>query len=80
MDDSQNSQEMTEAEQVKAFRVQVDKLVVEAKRLARRFEGSRAYSLMFTHAELAKMYGRKRLEELGADFPAELADKSEKAA
>lgn len=69
--------EMTEQEQVKAFRVQADALMVEAKRLAGRFGGSRAYSLMFTHAELAKMYGGKRLEELGSEFPAELADKSE---
>lgn len=69
-------QEMTEQEQVKAFRVQADKLMVEAQRLAKRFNGSRAYSLMFTHAELAKMYGGKRLEEMGTEFPAELADKS----
>lgn len=68
--------EMTEVEQVKAFRVGADALMAEAQRLAKRFGGSRAYSLMFTHAELAKMYGGKRLEELGTEFPAELADKS----
>lgn len=76
MDEAQNSREMTEQEQVKAFRVKADALMVEAKRLADRFGGSRAYSLMFTHAELAKMYGGKRLEEMGTEFPAELADKS----
>lgn len=69
-------QEMTEVEQVKAFRVKADALMIEAKRLADRFGGSRAYSLMFTHAELSKMYGGKRLEELDNPFPAELADKS----
>lgn len=74
MDNQQ--QEMTEQEQVKAFRVQADKLMVEAKRLASRFGVSRAYALMYTHAELAKMYGGKRLEEMGTDFPAALADKS----
>lgn len=72
-------QEMTETEQVKQFRVQADALMENAKRLANRFGGSRAYALMFTHAELAKMYGGKRLEELGNDFPAELADKSKGA-
>jgi len=77
MDDGPK-QEMTEQEQVKAFRVQADKLMVESQRLAKRFGGSRAYSLMFTHAELAKMYGGKRLEEMGTEFPAELADKSTK--
>lgn len=76
-DDSEfPKQEMTEVEQVKAFRVKADALMVEAKRLANRFGGSRAYSLIFTHAELAKMYGGKRLEEIGTEFPAELADKS----
>jgi phosphopantetheinyl transferase len=69
-------QEMTEEQQVKAFRVQADALMVNAQRLAKRFGGSRAYSLMFTHAELSKMYGGKRLEELGTEFPAALADKS----
>ena len=72
-----DEKEMTEVEQVKAFRVQADALMVEAKRLATRFDGSRAYSLMFTHAELSKMYGGKRLEELGTEFPANLADRSE---
>ncbi len=62
--------------EVKAFRVQADALMVEAKRLANTFGGSRAYALMFTHAELAKMYGGKRLEEMGTEFPADLADKS----
>jgi hypothetical protein len=71
-----DQQEMTEEEQVKAFRVQADALMVESKRLANRFGNSRAYSLMFTHAELAKMYGGKRLEEIGTEFPAKLADKS----
>lgn len=75
MDDAPQ-REMTEVEQVKAFRVQADALMVEAQRLAKRFGGSRAYSLMFTHAELSKMYGGKRLEELDSPFPAELADKS----
>lgn len=64
--------------QVKTFRKQADALMEEAKRLAGVYGGSRAYSLMFTHAELAKMYGGKRLEELGTEFPAELADKSSK--
>lgn len=75
--DTKTSQEMTEQEQVKAFRVQADALMHEVKRLATRFGASRAYSLMFTHAELAKMYGGKRLEEMGTEFPAELADKSQ---
>lgn len=70
-------QEMTEQQQVKAFRVRADALMIDAKRLAGRFGGGRAYSLMFTHAELAKMYGGKRLEEMGTEFPAELADKSD---
>ncbi|QHC73794.1 hypothetical protein [Rathayibacter sp. VKM Ac-2805] len=76
MDPEAAQREMTEVEQVKAFRVKADALMVEAKRLASRFGGSRAYSLIFTHAELAKMYGGKRLEEIGTEFPAELADKS----
>jgi len=68
--------EYNEVEEVKAFRVQADALMVRAKELAERFGASRAYSLMFTHAELAKMYGGKRLEEIGTEFPAELADRS----
>ena len=44
MDEPQDSQEMTEQEQVKAFRVKADALMVEAKRLADRFGTSRAYS------------------------------------
>lgn len=63
--------------EVKDFRKQADALMAEAKRLADKYGGSRAFSLMFTHAELAKMYGGKRLEELGSEFPAELADKSD---
>ena len=63
-------------EQIKNFRKQADSLMVESKRLSDQFGGSRAFSLMFTHAELAKMYGGKRLEELGTEFPVELADKS----
>lgn len=74
-----DEREMTEVEQVKAFRVQADALMVESQRLAKRFGGSRAYSLMFTHAELSKMYGGKRLGELGTEFPAALADKSTEA-
>lgn len=76
--DDRPQQEMTEQEQVKAFRVQADALMVESKRLENRFGRSRAYSLMFTHAELSKMYGGKRLEEMGTEFPAALADKSSK--
>lgn len=76
MDSDTPQQEMTEHEQVKSFRVQADKLMVEAQRLGKNFGGTRAYSLMFTHAELSKMYGGKRLEELGSELPAELADKS----
>lgn len=63
--------------EIKEFRVEADALMVRAKRLAERHGSSRAFSLMFTHAELAKMYGGKRLEEMGNPFPAELADKSE---
>lgn len=66
-----------EVQEVKEFRKKADALMAESKRLADQYGGSRAYSLMFTHAELAKMYGGKRLEELGTEFPAELADKSE---
>lgn len=77
MEEAQDSQEMTEEQQVKAFRVQADALMTEAKRLESRFGRSRAYSLMFTHAELSKMYGGKRLEEMGTPFPAQLADKSD---
>lgn len=73
MEDTQTTNEVAD---VKAFRVQADSLMVEAKRLEERHGRSRAYSLMFTHAELAKMYGGKRLEEIGTEFPAELADKS----
>lgn len=62
--------------EVKAFRVQADALMEEEKRLEAKWGRSRAYSLMFTHAELAKMYGGKRLEELGSPFPPDLADKS----
>lgn len=76
MSDEQDARLKTEVEQVKAFRVQADALMVEAKRLEDDFGRSRAYSLMFTHAELSKMYGGKRLEEIGTEFPAELADKS----
>lgn len=78
--DSENTtatdHEPTEQEYVKQFRVQADALMGFAKRLADKFGGSRAYALMFTHAELSKMYGGKRLEEMGTEFPAELADKS----
>lgn len=66
-----------EVQEVKEFRKKADALMAESKRLADQYGQSRAYSLMFTHAELAKMYGGKRLEELGTEFPAELADKSE---
>ena len=67
---------VNETEEVKAFRVQADALMEKAKWLEEVFGRSRAYSLMFTHAELSKMYGGKRLEEMGNEFPAELADKS----
>jgi len=62
---------------VKAFRREADALMSSAKHLAETYGPSRAFSLMFTHAELSKMYGGKRLEELGSEFPAELADKAE---
>lgn len=61
---------------VKALRVQADALMVSIKEFEVEFGGSRALSLMFTHAEETKMWGGKRLEELGTDFPKELADKS----
>lgn len=70
--------ESNEVFQVKEYRKQADALMEQAKYLADTFGGSRAYSLMFTHAELSKMYGGKRLEEIGTPFPAELADKSTK--
>jgi hypothetical protein len=66
-----------ELKHVKDFRKQADALMNEAQDMAKLYGGSRAYSLMFTHAELAKMYGGKRLEELDSPFPAELANKSE---
>lgn len=66
-----------EREAVKSFRRSADALMLLSKKLEALYGRSRAYSLMFTHAELAKMYGGKRLEEMGSEFPAELADKSE---
>lgn len=61
---------------VKAFRKEADALMNRSKELETKYGRSRAYSLMFTHAELSKMYGGKRLEEIGTPFPAELADKA----
>lgn len=66
-----------EVNRVKTFRKHADALMNEARVLEADFGRSRAYSLMFTHAELSKMYGGKRLEEMGTEFPPELADKSE---
>ncbi len=68
-----------EVAEVKEFRKQADALMSCAKGLAEKYGNSRAYALMFTHAELTKMYGGKRLEEMGTPFPPELADKAEKA-
>lgn len=65
-----------EVADVKDFRKQADALMARSKELEGKYGRSRAYSLMFTHAELTKMYGGKRLEEMGNPFPAELADKS----
>ncbi len=68
-----------ETADVKEFRKQADALMNRAKELEGKYGRSRAYSLMFTHAELTKMYGGKRLEEMGTPFPPELADKAENA-
>lgn len=78
MDEQQDPKIEKEIAAVKELRKDIDALMLRVQKHEAEFGRSRARSLQFTHLELGKMYGGKRLEELGTPFPAELADKSTK--
>ena len=58
---------------IKALRVNIDKVIQEAKT----HESSRAFSLVITKLEEAKMWAGKRFEELGRELPKEYQDKAD---
>lgn len=76
MEEAQDPKVEKETAAVKELRKDIDALMLRVQKHEAEFGRSRARSLQFTHLELSKMYGGKRLEELGTPFPAELADKS----
>ncbi len=76
MDSEQNPNEEQYAP-VKDLRKQIDACVLSVDKLTEQYGGSRALSLVRTKLEEAKMWGGKRLEELGSPFPKDLADKAE---
>lgn len=73
-----------EMKEVKELRKKIDAVIQDSKHLNQVGDdhsvhyqpASRALSIATTKLEEAKMWCGKRLEELGSEFPAELADKS----
>jgi hypothetical protein len=68
---------------IKALRVETDALmnkVIDLRKTPANQLAGRNISIVFTHLEDAKMRLGKCLEDIGNEFPAELADKAERPA